>query len=86
MLASEQFTEYANGESQRSRMPKLNREQLFSWEAPIPPLEEQRRLAATLDRQSSAARDLCAKLTERLKTLDRLPAALLSRAFHNSNE
>jgi type I restriction enzyme S subunit len=36
MLVTEEFTRYADGESRRARMPKLNREQLFAWQAPLP--------------------------------------------------
>ena len=41
LLVSAKFTAYANVESARSRMPKLNREQLFSYEVRLPPVAEQ---------------------------------------------
>ncbi|MRS04134.1 restriction endonuclease subunit S, partial [bacterium] len=41
LLTSKIFTEYANEKSARSRMPKLNREQLFNWEFNLPSLNHQ---------------------------------------------
>lgn len=49
MLVGDDFTKYADVESRRARMPKLNREQLFAWTAALPSLEEQKRIAATLN-------------------------------------
>jgi len=40
LLLSEDFTAYADAESRRARMPKLNRGQLFAYVAPLPPLPE----------------------------------------------
>jgi type I restriction enzyme, S subunit len=81
MLLGEEFTKYANGESQRSRMPKLNREQLFGWDAPVPPLSQQRRLAAQIELKLARSRQLAIHLNDRLAALDHLPAALLRDAF-----
>jgi type I restriction enzyme S subunit len=41
LLVSNKFTEYANEASARTRMPKLNREQLFQYEFDLPSLAEQ---------------------------------------------
>jgi type I restriction enzyme S subunit len=81
MLVGEEFTRYAVGESQRSRMPKLNREQLFSWDAPVPSLSEQREIVSRLDAELSAARNLREVLSARLAAIEKMPAALLREAF-----
>jgi type I restriction enzyme S subunit len=81
LLLSDEFTKYAIGESQRSRMPKLNREQLFAWRAPVPSLEEQRRLAVQLDSRFSETRALRAMIAAKLSEVEKLPAAMLRSAF-----
>lgn len=86
LLLSVDFTKYAVGASQRSRMPKLNREQLFAWHAPTPPLAEQRAIAARLDAEFSAATALRAALAARLSEVEKLPAALLRAAFAGAKE
>src|SRR5437763_15717758 len=48
MLLSDEFTNYADAESRRARMPKLNRDQLFAWKAPVPALDVQRQIATKL--------------------------------------
>lgn len=82
MLLSEDFSSYAIEESQRSRMPKLNREQLFAYEAPVPPLAEQQKIAARLDAELAAARALVETLETRLAEIELLPATLLRQAFN----
>jgi type I restriction enzyme S subunit len=81
LLLSDEFTKYAVGESQRSRMPKLNREQLFAWNAPVPSLETQRAIAIRLDAEFSASGALREFIHGKLSELEKLPAALLRSAF-----
>jgi type I restriction enzyme S subunit len=82
LLLSDEFTKYAIGESQRSRMPKLNREQLFAWNAPVPPLETQRAITSRLDAEFSVSRALRESIHGKLSELEKLPAALLRSAFN----
>ncbi len=82
LLVSDEFTDYADEESRRARMPKLNREQLFAWDAPVPPLADQRRIAAKLLSQMASAERLRQMLTGQLDAINKLPAALLRRAFN----
>src|SRR5439155_8583099 len=49
LLVSAAFTAYANEASARSRMPKLNREQLFSYEVQLPQLEEHRSAMSSME-------------------------------------
>lgn len=81
MLVSDGFTRYATQESQRARMPKINREELFAWTFSLPPLPTQRALAARLRTEVAEATELCRALETKLATLDRLPAALLRQVF-----
>jgi type I restriction enzyme S subunit len=82
LLLSEAFTNYAVAESQRARMPKLNRDQLMAYSAPVPPLADQRRLAARLREQMDAAEKARAAAEAELDAINALPAALLRRAFN----
>lgn len=82
MLVSDPFSKYADEESQRSRMPKLNREQLLSWYAPLPPLPEQRRIVAILSEQMAAVEKARQALEAQLDAINRLTAALLRQAFN----
>lgn len=81
LLVSDEFTKYADEESRRARMPKLNREQLFAWEAPLPPLETQESLIESLSEQMVKAESLISKLQDQLDSINKLPAALLWQAF-----
>jgi type I restriction enzyme S subunit len=82
LLLGEEFTAYANEASQRSRMPKLNREQLFSWALPTPPLDEQDRLSAIIDLAFEGIRKVAGSLGTHLAAIDHLPAAILRDAFN----
>ena len=77
LLLGDAFTQYAIEESSRSRMPKLNRNQLMSWEFPLPPLEEQKRIAAILNEQMAAVEKAKKAAEERLEAARALPAAYL---------
>ena len=81
ILLSESFTTYAESESQRARMPKLNRDQLLAYSAPVPPLSEQRRIAGALREKMAAVEKARAAAEAELETINALPAALLRRAF-----
>ena len=48
-MLTERFTERAIGFQMRTGIPKINREQLSAIPVPIPPLEEQRQIAAALN-------------------------------------
>jgi type I restriction enzyme, S subunit len=82
MLVSDKFTEYADLESRRARMPKLNRDQLFAWDAPLPSLDEQRHLVIELSDQMNKSGQLGRLLESQLDRINQLPAALLRRAFN----
>jgi len=81
LLLSDEFTNYAVSESQRARMPKLNRKQLFSWEAPLPTLDEQEEMTNKLLLQMKKTTILNQKIEELVNTIEALPSALLRKAF-----
>lgn len=81
LLLSATFTEYADRESRRARMPKLNREQLFSYTAPVPTLSEQIQIAKMLSEQYENTQKVCSAITSQLANINALPAALLRQAF-----
>jgi type I restriction enzyme, S subunit len=74
LLVSDRFTAYAVEASARSRMPKLNREQLFRYEFNLPPIEEQRQTTAQLEAQlaevdkARQAAEMARKEVEPLRT------------------
>jgi type I restriction enzyme S subunit len=81
LLVSREFTAYADEESARSRMPKLNREQLLSFEVQLPSIAEQqvtvRKVSAQLAEVETARR----AAHERIEDLAVLGARVLSSAF-----
>jgi len=80
-LVAEPFSEYANRLSGRTRMPKLNRKQLFGFGFSHPPLPEQHRIVAYLDGlqvQVNALKRLQAETAAELAAL--LPS-VLAKAF-----
>ena len=48
LLLSEGFAERSVAKSGRTKMPKINRQELFSIEVEVPPLEEQLRVSEVL--------------------------------------
>lgn len=61
LLLSKSFTDYATAESVRAQMPKLNRQTLFAYKFPVPPVElqelfsERASFAYSIQSQQSAA-------------------------------
>lgn len=80
-LVAEPFTEYANRLSGRTRMPKLNRKQLFGFGFSRPPLSEQRRIVAYLDGLQAQVEALKKLQSETAAELDALLPSILDRAF-----
>jgi type I restriction enzyme S subunit len=80
-LVSDDFTNYADEESRRARMPKLNREQLFAWPTPLPALEKQRHIVTNLADTMAHAEKASKTLEVQLAAIEQLPGALLRRAF-----
>jgi type I restriction enzyme S subunit len=65
-----------------STFEAINRDALDSFQIPLPPLSEQRRIAGVLREQMAAVEKARAAAEEELNTINALPAALLRRAFN----
>ena len=63
------------------QLPRIRTEEVASVEVNLPPLPEQRRVMAVLTEQLTAAERTRKALEEQLDTINKLPAALLRRAF-----
>ncbi len=74
LLLSDEFSEMAIAKSGRTKMPKVNREELFSIEVPVPQILEQRRIAG-LDLAISAEIDA---MTRVVTAADSLRSSILS--------
>ena len=83
LLISDEFTSYANEMSARSRMPKLNREQLFAYEFDLPASEDQRRIVARLKSQLAEVAAIQEAAAAQLAEIERLPQRILAQAFNS---
>ncbi|MDP2857400.1 MAG: restriction endonuclease subunit S [Bacillota bacterium] len=63
------------------QLPRIRTEEVSSVEINLPPLAEQRRVRAMLNEQMSLAERVHEALEEELDAINKLPAALLRRAF-----
>lgn len=80
-LVAEPFTNYANRLSGRTRMPKLNRKQLFGFAFTHPPISEQHRIVAYLDDLQEQTNVLKAAQSAVSAELDALMPSVLDKAF-----
>jgi len=85
LLTSNLFTEYANEKSARSRMPKLNREQLFDFEFCLPALDVQKQCVDQIGSVLGLLEQASAAAQVMLKDIDQLPSRLLAQAFNYDN-
>jgi len=83
LLVSDFFTDYANEESARSRMPKLNREQLFSFEFALPSLDHQQNIVSTIEAQLAEVEKARQAAETQLRDAHILYATVLKEAFFN---
>jgi len=80
-LVAEPFTEYANQLSGRTRMPKLNRKQLFGFTMSYPSLADQHRIVAELEALQAEVDKLKCFQAETAAELDALLPSIIDRAF-----
>ncbi|MBI2304003.1 MAG: restriction endonuclease subunit S [Chloroflexi bacterium] len=59
----------------------INSQEIAAFEFPLPPVARQERLAAQVGDKMTAVKGACRALEEQLDTINKLPAALLRRAF-----
>ena len=77
VLRSQDFLDYATSLSNRANIPKLNREQLLRFDLHLPPVSEQRRIAAILDHADA----LRTKRRQVLTHLDALTRSIFNDIF-----
>ncbi|MBF4763370.1 restriction endonuclease subunit S [Nocardioides islandensis] len=77
VLRSQDFLDYATSLSNRANIPKLNREQLLRFDLHLPPVPEQRRIAAILDHADA----LRAKRRQILTHVDALTQSIFNEMF-----
>lgn len=77
VLRSQDFLDYATSLSNRANIPKLNREQLLRFDLHLPPVSEQRRIAAILDHADA----LRTKRRQVLTHLDALTPSIFREMF-----
>ncbi len=80
-LVAEPFTNYANRLSGRTRMPKLNRKQLFSFPFTHPPLSKQRQIVDGLDALQMEVERLKRLQAKTRAEIDALIPSVLDKAF-----
>ena len=81
-LRSDSFVSWAVSKTAGAKMPRLGTKVLLDKEIPLPPLEEQRRIAALLDKVS----DLITKRRAQLDKLDLLVKARFVEMFGTEHE
>jgi type I restriction enzyme S subunit len=74
-------SEFSNSHA-KTTIAHLPAVRLAELEIGVPPLSDQRRIAAQLSSQMASAERLRQMLTEQLDAINKLPAALLRRAFN----
>lgn len=82
LLQSEVFCSSAIARSGRTKMPKVNREELFSIDVPVPSLGDQHRIAALL----ASVDEVIAATHATLLSVQQLRAALLGQLLSGSHE
>jgi len=82
-LVAEPFTNYANRLSGRTRMPKLNRKQLFGFELAYPIIHEQKRIVSELEGLQTKVNALKRLQSEATTELDAMLPAIFDRAFRS---
>ncbi len=75
------FTNYVNARSGRARMPKINREELFSYELPFPSKIEQQYIVNHLDSTQESIDELQDMLREDEEILQQVEQGILNQAF-----
>lgn len=81
VLRRKEVVELAMQNKTGSRMPRADLESLFAMEIPLPPLHEQKRIAAILAEQMAAVEQARKAAKEQLEAAKALPAAYLQEVF-----
>lgn len=83
LLVSDEFTAYAIEQSARSRMPKLNREQLFAFEFTLPSIAKQSQVTSHLEAQLAEVESARHASKAQVRDAEALRAAVYRDAFQH---
>jgi type I restriction enzyme S subunit len=83
MLRHEETVDFAMQGKTGSRMPRADVDNLMTLEIPLPPLDEQKRIASILNEQMAAVERARKAAEARLEATRALPTAYLREAFKN---
>ena len=78
---SHQFLAWRDSQARGSNIQNLRTRELSKYKVPLPPLPEQKRIAALLNEQMAYVETVRMSAREQLDAINALPAALLRRAF-----
>lgn len=81
LLRQPKTVDWVMREKTGSRMPRANMKRLMKLEFPLPPLAEQKQIAAALNAKMAIAKQTHAAAEAELEAIEALPGALLRRAF-----
>lgn len=81
LLTSNLFTDNANEKSARSRMPKLNREQLFEFEFSLPSIKHQQECVKKISEAVECVSQATNSAKIMLNDINLLPRKILAQAF-----
>ncbi len=81
LLLSDEFTRYAIGQSTRTRMPKLNKDQLNAWKFDLPPLEIQNQKLKEFQIRIEQQNQIKINIKIQLNAINQLPASILNEVF-----
>jgi len=86
LLRRPETVSYAMKGKTGSRMPRANIAELMQMPIPLPPLEEQKRIAGLLNEQMAAVEEAKKAARGRLEAAQALPAAYLREVFPSSED
>lgn len=81
LLRQPKTVDWVMREKTGSRMPRANMKRLMKLEFPLPPLAEQKQIAAALNAKMAIAKQTRDAAEAELEAIEALPGALLRRAF-----
>lgn len=80
-MLSPVYLETAPIDATPGQLPRIRTEEVATVELRLPPLERQRKIVEELNDQMQAVETLNKSLTEQLEAIEKMPAALLRKAF-----
>lgn len=85
LLYTPEFTDFAISGSERAGMPKVNRDHLFAFQVPLPPLPEQQRIVGILDEAFDGIATAKANAEKNLQNARELFESYLEKVFREQS-